>query len=146
MQLILHFKWEFLKTFIFIFAYYHIEIWIFCNYSFFFRPFKKKIVLPSWKKFVTPFSFEWKLQGIIFPKWWKNVERRVGICFCVKNNFYYNVYTSSMIEWIKWKIKNSTMSEQFRNIIENLKKETKSKPLAHPYMIVHFPVLVQALQ
>jgi hypothetical protein len=82
--------------------------------GFFFRLFKKKIVLPSWKKFVTPFSFEWKLQGIIFPKWWKNVERRVGICFCVKKHFYYNVYTSSMIEWIKWKIKNTTMSEQFR--------------------------------
>ena len=38
------------------------------------------------------------------------------------------------------------MSEQFQNLIENLKKKAKTITLAHPYMTVDFPGLVQALQ
>ena len=38
--------------------------------------------------------------------------------------------------WYNWKAKNTTLSKQCQNYI----------PLAHKYMIAHFPGLVQALQ
>ena len=48
---------------------------------------------------------------------------------------------------LKLKIKNTTLLEQFKNLIEKIvHTESKSMPLAHLYMATHFPGLVQALE
>jgi hypothetical protein len=46
--------------------------------------------------------------------------------------------------WIKWKTKNTTLSEQFTNKVLKSDKESKSIPLTYKYMTTHFPGLVQA--
>ena len=58
-----------------------------------------------------------------------------GIFFIITN--WINYYA------IKWKTENITLSEQFKNPIENSYKETNSIPVAHMYMTAHFTCLVQ---
>ena len=46
---------------------------------------------------------------------------------------------------MKKKKKNTTLSEQFKNLKSKYQKDAKSIPLTHKYMSAHFPDMVWAL-